>query len=103
METEPVIVVIPHHLGKAEAINRIKAGLEEVRTRYATKLKVAEEKWEGDRLTFRAAVLGQSVVGTIDAGEDNARAEVRLTWFWSHMLKPAEEIIRQEGSRMLSA
>jgi hypothetical protein len=102
METEPVVVVIPHHHGRAEATRRIKAGLEDVRTRYAAKLKVAEERWEGDRLTFRAAVLGQTVVGTIDVADDSARAEVKLTWFWSHMLAPAGEIIRQEGTRMLS-
>ena len=103
METEPVVVVISHKHGKAEATRRIKAGLEDVRTRYAAQLKVAEEKWEGDRLSFRAAVLGQTVVGTIAVTADNARAEVKLTWFWSHMLKPAEEIIRQEGMQMLSS
>ena len=102
MESEPVVVVIAHHHGKAEAVRRIKAGLDDARARYAAKLKVAEEKWEGDRLTFRAPVLGQTVTGAIDVAEDNARAEVRLTWFWSHMLKPAEEIIRQEGTQMLS-
>ena len=102
MDGQPVVVVIAHRLGKAEATNRIKAGLDDVRARYAAKLKVAEENWEGDRLSFRAAVLGQSVVGTIDVADDNARAQVTLTWFWSHMLKPAEDIIRQEGSQMLS-
>ena len=102
MDPEPVIVVLAHRHGKAEATRRIKAGLEDVRTRYAAQLKVAEEKWEGDRLAFRAAVLGQTVVGTIDVADDNARAEVKLSWFWSHMLKPAEEIIRQEGTKMLS-
>ena len=102
IDPDPVVVVIPHRHGKTEAARRIKAGLEDVRARYAAKLKVAEEKWEGDRLTFRAAVLGQTVVGTINVADDNARAEVKLTWFWSHMLKPAEDIIRQEGTQMLS-
>src|SRR4029077_20342632 len=102
MESETVVVVIPHGCGKAEATRRIKAGIEGARTRYAAKLKVAEEIWEGDRLSFRATVLGQSVVGTIDVADDNARTEFKLSWFWSHMLKPAEEIVRQEGSQMLS-
>jgi hypothetical protein len=102
MDPEPVVVVIPHRHGKAEAARRIKAGLDDIRGRYAAKLKVAEEKWEGDRLTYRATVLGQTVLGTIDVGDDNARVEAKLSWFWSHMLKPAEEIIRQEGTQMLS-
>jgi hypothetical protein len=102
MESGPVVVVIAHRHGKAEATRRIKAGLEDVRTRYAAKLKVAEEKWEGGRLTFRVAVLGQTVVGAIDVADDNARAEAKLTWFMAHLVKPAEEIIRQEGAKMLA-
>ncbi len=93
---------MPTASARPEATSRIKAGLEDVRARYAAKLKVAEENWDGDRLSFRAAVLGQSVIGTIDVADDNARAEVRLSWFWSHMLKPAEDIIRQEGSQILA-
>ena len=103
MESDPIVVVIPHRVGQGEATRRLKAGLEAVRARSATQLKVAEEKWEGDRFTVRAAALGQPVVGTIEVTEDNARADVRLSWFWSHMLKPAEDIIRQEGSQMLSS
>ena len=58
---DPVVVTIPHRHGRAEAIRRIKAGIEEARKRYPAELKIAEENWEGDRLRFRAAVLGQSI------------------------------------------
>jgi hypothetical protein len=102
MDPDPVVVVIPHRHGKAEATRRIKAGLEELRTRYGAKLKVAEENWQDDRLTYRATVLGQTVVGTIDVADESARAEAKLTWFMSHLLKPAEDILRQEGAKMLA-
>ena len=58
---DPVVVTIPHHHGKAEATRRIKAGIEAMRARYTAQLKIAEEHWEGDRLRFRAAVLGQTI------------------------------------------
>ena len=48
----PLIVSIPHRLGREEATRRLKAGL----TRAATSvpvLTVDEERWEGDRMVFR--------------------------------------------------
>ncbi|HXO67491.1 MAG TPA: polyhydroxyalkanoic acid synthase, partial [Bradyrhizobium sp.] len=44
----PLVVSIPHRLGREEACRRLKTGL----TRAAASLpalKVDEEKWEGDR------------------------------------------------------
>ena len=58
----PLIVSIPHSLGRAEATRRLKAGL----TRAATSvpvLKVDEETWQGDRMVFRVRALGQSASG----------------------------------------
>ena len=101
---EPIVVVtIPHRHGKEEATRRIKAGLAEARTRYAAELKVAEEHWDGDRLCFRAAVLGQSITGTINVADAEVRAEAKLTWLMGHQVKPAEALIKREGDRMLEA
>jgi hypothetical protein len=101
---DPVVVVtIPHRHGKAEAARRLKAGLEEARKRYAAQLKVAEESWEGDRLRFRVAVLGQSLTGAIDIADDRVHTEVTLTWLMGHQVKAAEAIIEKEGRAMLEA
>jgi hypothetical protein len=101
---EPVVLVtLPHRHGTAEAARRIRAGLDEARTRYAAQLKVAEEHWDGDRLRFRAAVLGQTVTGSIDIADDHVRTEVTLTWLMGHLVKPAEDLITAEGRRILDA
>jgi len=42
------------------------------------------------------------VTGTIEIGDNQARAEVNLSWYQSHMVKPAEAFIRDEGARLLS-
>jgi hypothetical protein len=100
---EPIVsVTLAHQLGKAEAARRIKSGLGDVRTRYTAQLKVPEESWEGDRLRFRAAVLGQSVTGTIEIADDSVRAEVTLTWLMGHLVKQAEALMKSEGERMLA-
>lgn len=102
MDVAPIVVVIPHGHGKAEATRRIKAAIDAARTDYAAQFKVAEENWADDRLTFRVALLGQPCTGTIEVGEDNARAEVKLSWYSAHMAKPAEAFIQQKGTQILS-
>jgi hypothetical protein len=102
MELAPIIVVVPHRLGKTEAARRIRARIDEARARDAAKFKVAKENWDGDRLTFRIALLGLPATGSIEVGDEQARAEVRLSWYQSHMVKPAEAFIREEGARLLS-
>src|SRR5262245_40705156 len=101
---DPVVVVtIPHRHGKAEALPPAKAGLAQARPRYAAQLKVAEEGWEENRLRFRVAVLGQSLTGAIDIGDDSVRTEVKLTWLMGHQVKAAEALIEREGRAMLEA
>ena len=102
MDPAPIVVVIPHRLGKAEAARRLKASIEEARTRDAAKMKVVEEKWDDNGLTFRVALLGLPCIGTIEIGDDRAKAEVKLSWYQSHLLKPAEDFIQQQGSQILS-
>src|SRR6202049_2753382 len=56
----PLIVSIPHRLGREEATRRLKAGL----TRAASTipvLQVDEERWEQDRMDFRVRALGQTI------------------------------------------
>jgi len=98
---DPIVVTIPHRHGKIEATRRIKTGIEDARTRYAAEFKVAEQTWEGDRLRYRVAVLGQTVTGTVDVTDAEVRVEVVLTWLMAHLVKPAEAIVRREGEAIL--
>ena len=67
--SEPLVVVIPHRLGKDEALRRIKDGLGRARAEFGWLLSLEEEVWSGDRLTFRVAALGQHASGIIDVYE----------------------------------
>jgi hypothetical protein len=102
MDLAPIVVVIPHSHSREEAVRRIKAGIDAARAQHAAKLKVAEETWDGDRLSFRIAILGQPCTGTIDVADGNARAEFKLSWYLGHMVKPAEAFIQQEGRKLLT-
>jgi hypothetical protein len=99
--SEPLIVSIPHRLGREEAKRRLKAGL----TRAAASipvLQIDEERWEGDRLFFRVRALGQAASGHLDVAEDHARLEAMLPWLLQGFAKAAQIAIRNRGNLLLT-
>ena len=98
---KPVVVSIPHRLGKEEAVRRLKSGLERTRTAFGGQFSVLEEKWSGDRLDLRIAMLGQATDGTIDVAEDHIRIEVQLPWLIGMLADKAKALIRRQGQLML--
>jgi Putative polyhydroxyalkanoic acid system protein (PHA_gran_rgn) len=99
--SKPLIVSIPHHLGREEAARRIKSGLEAARTNYSALLTIREETWTGDRLAFNLSALGQSAVGLIDVADDHVRLEVQLPWLLGMVAEKLTPAIRKEGTLML--
>jgi hypothetical protein len=99
--SKPLVVSIPHQLGREEASRRLKAGL----TRAAMSvpvLKVDEERWEGDRMIFRVRALGQAATGHLDVAEDHVRLEVTLPWLLQRFAEVAQVAIRNRGNLLLT-
>ena len=97
----PLVVSIPHRLGREEATRRLKAGL----TRAASSvpvLKVDEERWEQDRMIFRIRALGQAASGHLDVADDHVRLEVTLPWLLQRFAEAAQTAIRNRGSLLLT-
>jgi Putative polyhydroxyalkanoic acid system protein (PHA_gran_rgn) len=97
----PLIVSIPHRLGREEATRRLKAGL----TRAASSipvLKVDEERWDGDRMIFRVLALGQVAAGHLDVADDHVRLEVMLPWLLQRFAEVAQVAIRNRGNLLLT-
>ena len=99
--TAPLVVSIPHRLGRQEAVRRLKHGLGQARTSYSHLLTVDEEVWNGDSLTFRVRALGQSAGGSIDVAEDHLRLEVSLPWLLAKLSERLAPAIRKEGTLLL--
>jgi len=99
--SEPLIVVIPHRLGKDEALRRIKDGIGRAKTEFAWLLSLDEEAWTDDRLAFRVSALGQRASGTIDVYEAGVRLEVTLPWLLARFAHAAQRVIGQKGHLML--
>ena len=97
----PLVVSIPHRLGREEAMRRLKAGL----TRAASSvpvLKVDEERWEQDRMIFRIRALGQAASGHLDVADDHVRFEVTLPWLLQRFAEAAQTAIRNRGNLLLT-
>ena len=97
----PLIVSIPHRLGREEAMRRLKAGL----TRAATSipvLKVDEERWEDNRMVFRIRALGQAAAGHLDVADDHVRLEVTLPWLLQRFAEAAQIAIKNRGKLLLT-
>jgi putative polyhydroxyalkanoic acid system protein len=97
----PLVVMLPHRLGKEEAVRRLKNGLGNVRTNFGHFLSVDEETWNGDLLTFRVRSLGQSAAGTIEVFEEQVRLEVTLPWLLAKLTERLVPTIRKEGTLLL--
>jgi Putative polyhydroxyalkanoic acid system protein (PHA_gran_rgn) len=97
----PLVVSIPHRLGREEAIRRLKAGL----TRAASSipvLKVDEERWEDGRMIFRVRALGQAASGHLDVADDHVRLEVTLPWLLQRFAEAAQVAIRNRAKLLLT-
>jgi hypothetical protein len=99
--SKPVVVSIPHRLGKEEALARLKSGFTRARTNFGYLLTVEDEAWSGDHLQFRVRALGQVAGGTIDVAEDHVRLEVTLPWLLAAFAEKITPAIRKEGTLLL--
>src|SRR5215468_1632343 len=97
----PLVVSIPHRLGREEAARRLKSGLGRAAASIPV-MHVEEERWEGDRLNFRIRALGQVATGLVDVGEDQVRVEVVLPWLLQRFAEIAQATIRKRGQLLLT-
>jgi len=99
--SQPLVVSIPHNLGKEEAVRRMKNGLSRVQEQYGSYVTVTEEKWTGDQLNFSVTAMAQNVSGLINVADDHVQLEVTLPWLLARLANGAQAMIRDKGRLML--
>lgn len=99
--SKPLVVLIPHHLGKAEAARRLHGGMTRLKSQFGDKIASIDEAWAEDRMTFRVGALGQFVDGQIDVFDDQLRVEVQLPWILAVIADKAKTFIQAQGTLML--
>ena len=97
----PLVVSIPHSLGRQEAMRRLKDGLSRAASSVPV-LKVDEERWEDNRMTFRVRALGQAAAGHVDVADDHVKVEVVLPWLLQRFAQAAQAAFRNRGNLLLT-
>jgi hypothetical protein len=99
--SKPLLVSLPHRLGKEEAKRRLQAGFGNAQSNFGNFFTVQDETWNGDQLTFRLSALGQAAAGTVDVAEDHVKIEVTLPWLLAKFAEKAQSMIQKQGQLML--
>ena len=97
----PLVVSIPHRLGREEATRRLKTGLTRAASSISV-LNVDEERWEQDRMIFRVRALGQAASGHLDVADDHVRVEITLPWLLQRFAEAAQVAIQNRGKLLLT-
>jgi hypothetical protein len=100
--SRPVTVTIPHRLGKAEARNRVAASVGQLRDQFAA-LSVSnfQHAWSGDRMSFQAQALGQTISGGIDVTESDIRIDVALPGLLGVFASKIAGSLQRQGALLL--
>jgi hypothetical protein len=99
--SKPLVVSIPHSLGRAEAVRRLKSGLGSVPATFQYLLAVQEEVWTGDHLQFRLSALGQVASGAIDVADDHVRLTIVLPWLLAKFAEKIQSLVGNQTKFML--
>ena len=97
----PLVVSIPHRLGREEAVRRLKTGLGRAAASIPV-IQVEEERWSGDTLAFRIRALGQIATGQVDVADDHVKVQVVLPWLLQRFAEMAQATIRKRGQLLLT-
>jgi hypothetical protein len=97
----PLIVSIPHSLGRELATHRLTNGLSRAAS-HVPVLKVDEERWDGNRMVFRVRALGQAASGNVDVADDHVRVEVTLPFLLRGFAAMVQAVVRERGKLLLT-
>lgn len=98
--SKPIVVSIPHELGRAEARRRIDEGVGQL-TRQIGAVGELTRAWQGDTLSFSLQAIGQTVTGTMAVGEREVRLEIELPGIFAMVAGKVKSRLRDEGQLLL--
>src|SRR5690349_17713232 len=100
--TSPIVISIPHQLGRAEARRRIEGGFGKVTRLMPGGGGTSSERWDGDRLVFSVAAAGQTVSGVVHVGDAEVRMEIELPGLLGVFARGLKEKLQKAGQLLLT-
>lgn len=71
--SQPLIVSIPHRLGRQEARRRLDRGIGRLEGELGALLSGLDHHWQEDTLNFTASAIWQRITGRIEVMDDAVR------------------------------
>ena len=100
--SQPLIVSIPHKLGRQEARRRLDSGIGRLRPELGALVNGLDYRWEGDTLNFNASAMWQTITGRVEVLDDAIRIEIDLPWIMSLLGDTITEQVRGRGTALLA-
>ena len=99
--SQPLIVSIPHRLGRQEARRRLDHGITRLRPELGILLSGLSYHWEQDTLYFNASAMWQRITGRIEVLDDAVRVEIDLPWMMQVLRDTITRRVRGRGIALL--
>jgi hypothetical protein len=99
--SQPLIVSIPHRLGRQEARRRLDSGITRLRPELGIFLSGLNYHWEQDTLNFIASAMWQRITGRIEVLDDAVRVEIDLPWMMQVLRDTITRRVRGRGIALL--
>jgi putative polyhydroxyalkanoic acid system protein len=97
----PLIVSIPHKLGRREATRRLDSGISRLKPELDAILSGLDYHWEKDTLHFIASALRQRITGRIEVLDDTVRVEIDLPGVMRVLADAVAKRVRSQGIALL--
>ncbi|MDD9910145.1 MAG: polyhydroxyalkanoic acid system family protein [Ahrensia sp.] len=97
---ETITVTIPNKRSKEEAKQRIDSGFHTVTEQLGGRAQI-NQSWQGDRMQFDAAAMGQTISGTLDVREDVVEINVSLPWLLAKLAGPISDKLAKHTQLLL--
>jgi putative polyhydroxyalkanoate system protein len=99
--SQPLVVSIPHRLGRQEARRRLESGIVRLRPELGIFLSGLNYHWEQDTLNFTASAMWQRITGRIEVLDDTVRVEIDLPWMMRVLRDTITRRVRSRGIALL--
>ena len=99
--SHPLLVSIPHTLGRLEARRRLDSGIGRLRPELNVFLSGLDYHWKGDTLNFVASVIWQRITGRIEVLDVVVHVEIDLPWIMQLLRDTIAKQVRGRGVTLL--
>ncbi|MES2344244.1 MAG: polyhydroxyalkanoic acid system family protein [Pseudomonadota bacterium] len=100
--SKPITITIPHDLGRAVARQRIEEGFGKISQQFGeAAAKALTKSWDGDRMDFAVAAMGQNVTGHLEVLDAAVHMTINLPNVLALIAGKIKGRVQKEGQLLL--